>query len=136
MLDNWRERSNLRRRIKHYNHLLAEGEGRVGLQSEVRSLKVRLDELETERLIGKAQRLGIEIPKKEGWWWDDLDYVSSPDDVSFYLTDVGKAGVSKLIREERKKSIEWWIKTIIVPLITALISVLSLIVALVSVSSK
>jgi lipopolysaccharide export LptBFGC system permease protein LptF len=105
------------------------------LQDKLYPLKQRLDAIETERLTKKARQLGIEIPSNRTWWWDDLDYVSSPDEATFYLTDIGKAGVSKLIREERRKNIEWWVKTI-TPILGALISLLGLVIALISVSKK
>jgi hypothetical protein len=99
------------------------------------SAKRQLEDLETDLLVRKARRLGIEIPNTRSWWWDDSDYVDSPEDVSFLLTDIGKAGVSRLIREDRRKSIETWVK-IITPILSALIALLGLIVALVSVSKK
>lgn len=105
------------------------------LQNKLYPLKQRLDAIETERLTKKARQLGIEIPSTRTWWWDDLDYVSSPGEATFYLTDIGKAGVSKLIREEKRKNIEWWVKTI-TPILGALISLLGIVVALISVSKK
>ena len=105
----------------------------TGLTFRLYSSERELDKLETDRLLRKAHKRGIKISSEAYWWYEDTDYEGR--DVS-YLTDIGKAGISRLIREDRKASIQWWVTTIVVPLITALISVLSLLVALVSVSSK
>jgi hypothetical protein len=92
-----------------------------------------LDELETDWLVRKARRRGIEFPKDSRWWYETTDYL---DNEVHYLTETGKAGMSRLIRDDKRASFEWWVSKVVVPLITALISVLSLIIALVSVSSK
>ena len=67
---------------------------------------------ETDALEREALELGIEIPKHPDWWWDDAEDYSGPADqmeyaVSYYLTPKGKAGVRRLIREERRKDTEW-----------------------------
>ena len=152
MFDEWKQRRELKKRIA----LLKEKEAEfraipdadypedpwqkpkplpIALGSELSSARRQLDDLETDRLVRKARCLGIEIPNTSSWWWNDSDYVDSPDDVSFGLTEIGKAGVSRLIREEKRKSIEWWVR-VIVPVLTALLSLLGLVVALVTVSSK
>ena len=88
---------------------------------------------ETDKLEGEALKLGIEIPSHESWWWDDFDnFDGSPQDWELlgkdytYLTDLGKAGVRKLIRDEQRKEDEWrrarveWRVKIIVSIISAL----------------
>jgi hypothetical protein len=72
---------------------------------------------ETDALEQQAISLGIDIPKNAVWWWDDADEYSGPADmmeyvVQYYLTPKGKAGVKRLIREERRKDIEWQRKAI------------------------
>jgi hypothetical protein len=72
---------------------------------------------ETDALEQQAISLGIDIPKNADWWWDDADEYSGPADmmeyvVQYYLTPKGKAGVKRLIREERRKDIEWQRKAI------------------------
>ena len=76
---------------------------------------------ETDALKAEALRLGIDIPWNKGWWWEDVDnFGGSPDTWEFlredfqYLTDKGKAGARKLIRDElrrleieARKDIEW-----------------------------
>lgn len=149
MFDDWRKRRALRRkiaslkeevaerRVVSYYASLGEPERRetlipVALKDAISHSQRELAALETDRLMRKARRRGIQFPKEPSWWWEDTDY--NGNDV-FYLTDVGIAGASRLIREDRRATIEWWTK-IIVPLLTTLISILSLLVALVSVSRK
>lgn len=63
---------------------------------------------ETDALEHEAISLGIDIPKKADWWWDDSDDYSGPMDqmeyfVQYYLTAKGKAGFRKLIQDERHR---------------------------------
>jgi hypothetical protein len=91
----------------------------------------------TAELERKALRLGIEIPRTSSWWRDDSDEYEGPIDqmeyaINYYLSPQGKAGVRRLIREEKRKNIEWRVK-IILPILGALISLFGLLVALVTV---
>ncbi|HYR76592.1 MAG TPA: hypothetical protein VEM96_12205 [Pyrinomonadaceae bacterium] len=70
---------------------------------------------ETDALKREALRLGVgEIPRNPGWWWEDVDNFGGSlqewdfvrDDYT-YLTEIGKAGARRLIREEMRKDIEW-----------------------------
>jgi hypothetical protein len=63
-----------------------------------------------------------------------LDYVGV-DDFRHYLTDIGKAGVSKLIREEKRKNIEWRVK-IIITILTALTGLIGSTIGVLSVLKK
>lgn len=64
---------------------------------------------ETAELKRQALEYGIEIPHKAEWWWDDSeDLIESgvglqelEYTISHYLTEEGKAGVRRLIREEQ-----------------------------------
>lgn len=102
------------------------------LQFSLHSYGRELDELETDQLLRKAHGRGIKFPSESSWWYEDTDYEGRE---VHYLTDIGKAGVWRLIRDDKRATIEWWAK-ILVPVLTTLISILSLIVALVSVSKK
>jgi hypothetical protein len=63
----------------------------------------------TAELQRQVLELGIDVPSHTGWWWDDSEDFGgvNPDQleycVTYYLTDQGKAGYRKLIREEREK---------------------------------
>lgn len=152
MFDEWRERRRLKKKIASLQKEVEERKVTayyasfdgiekkstdmpISLLRELSYSQLDFAGLETERLMRKVRRLGIELPKASDWWFDDSHYGDSSDGVRFYLTETGRAGVSKLIREERRKSIEWWVK-IITPILGAIISLLGLIVALVSVSTK
>ena len=158
MFDEWKKRRELRRRIASLKEKEAEYQRRLDnyykfrppdspekpqkpeplsftLSLNLNVAKLELTGLETERLLRKARRLGIEFPEASNWWFDDSEVEADPDKVHFYLTPIGQSGVSRLIREERRKTIEWWVK-IITPILSAVIALLGLVVALVSVSKK
>jgi hypothetical protein len=73
------------------------------------SERLKREAHDTAELTRQVLELGIDVPSPSGWWWDDsedfigtvradqLEYV-----VSYYLTEQGKAGYRKLIREERE----------------------------------
>lgn len=67
--------------------------------------------VQTDALLNKARQLGVEIPSKPEWWWDDLDY-ELPRDSRSYLTPEGKLAISALIGKAQKENIEWWVKTV------------------------
>jgi hypothetical protein len=141
MFDEWRERRNLQREI---NVLQREESALDGLPDQktlamlhvkLSGRRLRLAVIDTDRLLRKVRQLGIDLPaKKDSWWWDDMDYVDF-DDSRSYLTDIGKAAVSKLIREERRKNIEWWVK-IVVTIIVALTGLVGSLIGVLSVLKK
>jgi len=91
----------------------------------------RINVLETDKILDKAQSYGIELPKdKKHWWWDDIDYEG--ENFRSYLTDVGKAGVKKLIRDEKRLNVEWWVK-IIVSIFAALTGLVGSIIGVLSI---
>lgn len=98
------------------------------------ALHDEIEGLETDFLLKRIETLGIELPKgKSSWWRNDIEY-SDFDDVRFYLTSTGKRYVNKLIRDERKKNIEWWIKLVggLIPMLTALAGTIAAILAVLS----
>lgn len=66
---------------------------------------------ETDELKAEALRLGILIPRELGWWWYDDDVLQSVSSEMWeliksdheYLTESGKAGTRRLIRDEQNK---------------------------------
>jgi hypothetical protein len=65
---------------------------------------------ETDGLKAEALRLGVPIPRDPGWWWydDELAGMSAETreligDEYEYLTEFGKSGTKRLIRDERRK---------------------------------
>jgi hypothetical protein len=75
-------------------------------------LSNELEMFESALLLDKAERLGIERPEKRDWWANDDIGGSSPDDVSWWLSQKGRIGVANLIKQERRKDFEWWLKVI------------------------
>src|ERR1044071_3536605 len=121
MFDEWKQRRELKKRITELQGLEAKSRLRANSDSpesvpelhgfEISVRQRQLAELETNRLVRKASRLGIQIPQQESWWWEDEAFEGETigDAVytgKYYLTEFGKVGVSKLIREERRKTIE------------------------------
>ncbi len=106
------------------------------LCSERTYLERELDKCESRKLIEQATQLAIEIPATPQWWLDDnLDGNMPPEAVTSWLSEPGRRSIAKLVKEERRKNIEWWVKTV-TPVFGALISLLGLIIALISISKK
>lgn len=116
-------------------------------EKQLRSLRPTLlyaerafEQFESNLLVQEAVRRGITISKDADWWSSDRsDYEHCQDQqfvddmTTYWLSRTGRAMVTRLIKDDRKKNIEWWVK-LVVPLIAALISLLGLIVALITVS--
>jgi hypothetical protein len=119
--------------LLHPNH-----EEQVALASKVRRLKWYLATLESSTVINRARQYNIEIPPsqdKPSWWTNNYLDRENGAEPTEWLSAVGRSGLSKLIREERRKNIEWWVRTL-TPIVTALISLLGLVVALLSLSKR
>jgi hypothetical protein len=104
---------------------------------------------ETDALLSEALRLGVEIPRNPGWWWEDVDnFGGSLQDWEFvrddytYLTEIGKSGARRQIREElnklkeeMRKDIAWqrqetqWKLTIVGLIIGWLLGALGILIA-------
>lgn len=95
---------------------------------------------ESTVLIRKAEAMAVQIPSKSDKpsWWDG-DHPADEEELQVahadWLSPIGIVGLRKLIRGERRKTVEWWVK-IATPVLAALISLLGLVVALVTVSRK
>lgn len=63
------------------------------------------EKAETESLISEARQLGIEIPKNPAWWRKDLENFLTED--YWRLTETGKTALKKLIKDERRRELEW-----------------------------
>ena len=136
ILDEWRERRRLRRELAEitgrYSSRLkaANEEEREAIvnerESEMAGPYILLEMSETDRLLRKVRKLGIDY-KSESTWWVENEITEQS-----WLSNVAHAKLRKLIRDERFNIAEKWVK-ILVPVLTAVISILGLIVALVSV---
>jgi hypothetical protein len=95
-----------------------------------------LEQFESGVVIYKAERLAVDVPNQQErptWWTHNYDDDTQP--VYYWLSKVGRLGVLRLIREERRKTWEWRIK-VLTPILTILIGILGLLVALVSLLLK
>jgi len=85
----------------------------------------------TNQLCGELTHRGINPPTGPLMWWDDSeDHGGTIEEIeaatNFYLTDKGEAAARRLIREDKRKNAEWWIKMIgsIAALVTGLLGAL------------
>lgn len=92
------------------------------LNEEIVPLEKRLNIIESMELEIEAGRLGIDIPTdKEGWWEDTGSEILKGQ----MLTEIGKEGVRKLIKEERFRVIKRWAE-ILIPILSLLVAILAL----------
>jgi hypothetical protein len=115
----------------------------INLRAPLKGVQKQLGEFESKLLIDEARRRGISIPKEPDWWSTDRgDYEGHGWQEQFvvdmstcWLSETGRAMVTRLIKDDRKKNIEWWVK-MVAPLLAALISLMGLVVALVTVARR
>ena|SRR6266404_6167737 len=105
-------------------------EAKNNRKQELAFLQLEADVFESSILERKAEALAMEVPDRPDWWEHEV-----PNGHLRWLTDKGKRGVKIMIRQERRKRIEWWVK-IITPILTIIVSLLGLVIALVTISSK
>jgi hypothetical protein len=76
----------------------------------------------------EAKNLGIDLRGEEhpDWWLDGE---------SDELSETGLGAVSRMIREERRRTAEWWIK-VVTPVLALLVSLFGLLVAAVSLAVR
>lgn len=103
---------------------------------------------ETDALKRRALELGIEVPHKPDWWWEDIDnFPGGPQEWEYlgdeytYLTPAGKAGYRKLIREELRAEDKWrerldWKIKLIVSIITAITGLLGALIGIIAILKK
>jgi DNA transposition AAA+ family ATPase len=94
----------------------------------------RLAAVESAQLLRRAHKLGIEVPETGAWW--DYELVDGgKGSRQTHLSEFGKVKVAKLIREEKLKNVEQWIK-LIAPILTALTGLLGVIIGLIAILRK
>lgn len=105
--------------------------------------RLKREARETAELKRQALDLGIDITRNNDWWWDDSeDFVGSVREdqleyaTTYYLTEQGKAGYRRHIREElarlKDRRIRWWCEIIaaVTGLAGAIIGILAIILAM------
>ena len=141
MFNEWKTNRELRKAVvqadsqlrRRYESGERDTERLMELLREKQYRESQLSQFESNQLVNKAEQYGIEIPNTESWWSDDSASGLPPEDVSRYLTQLGRVNVRKLIRTERRQNFEWWFTKVILPTLQTLIPILSLLVALVTV---
>jgi hypothetical protein len=142
MFDDWRRKRALRAAVKkadlEFRREYEAGERRLSRLIELRreqdTRQSLLLQFESDSLVDKAERrYGIAVPRTDGWWWDDSASGLPPEDVSQYLTHFGMVNARNLIRDKRRQNFEWWYTKVILPAVQALVPILSLLIALVTV---
>jgi hypothetical protein len=128
ILQEWKERRRLRGKIKRFPKRLAHIVAPSGSEEykkvfkEFEALNKSLEYLETIKLERAAMRLGIDIPYDKEGWSRKIQIIFTVIPV---LTERGRAGVRKMIRDERFKTTEQWIK-ILLPILALIVAILSL----------
>ncbi|HEY0406961.1 MAG TPA: hypothetical protein VGC89_14610 [Pyrinomonadaceae bacterium] len=97
--------------------------------SELWSTLLNLELLETGMLIESARRLGLD-PEYDSGWLHERDITEKG-----WVHNTSYAKLKKLVRDERLSIAEKWTK-VIVPVLTALVSLLGLLIALITVIRK
>ena len=107
---------------------------RSEFEKKIDFVTTELDCLVSASLVNKAERLNIGIPND--CWEDESDemFPGFPP-LGRHLHQIGQRTVRKLIRKERRESIEWWVK-VIGPIFTLIVSILGLVVAVITVSRR
>ena len=86
--------------------------------------------MDSDWLRWRVEQLGVDIESNSDLWFH-----RKLDGEIYSLTSLGRNAVSKLLREESRKTVEWWVKNIggILVLLTGLIGT---IIGLISVLRK
>src|SRR6185369_17327811 len=116
-----KQRRELRKRVEEARALeaphLSWGEPDFDARSEeflkarrkVRMAEHELDLFETDVLRERARQYGVDEPTDASCWADDSEAVSSPEEVTFWLTRKGQGKLRASIREQQQKNWQFWI---------------------------
>ncbi len=129
MLEIWKKRRRLEAEARRLDDDFADAEKRhdiddmeaIDYQREHK--RMWIDSIDTHKLQKKLTKRGIELPRdKPSWWYTDMHWDLDPAEAPEYLSPVGKAGATKLIREDRRETIKFWMKvlTLILTVLTGL----------------
>jgi hypothetical protein len=66
-----------------------------------------LESLLSKSLLEKANRLGVELPDPESFWYMKTEHGGYRTKVT--LNEEGRNKVRKLIKAEQRKNVEWWV---------------------------
>jgi hypothetical protein len=111
----------LKKAAKHEEANLLQHE----MSHELQLWHLHIQVLISRKLIIKAERLGVPLPKDEGVWQE------TEDDSSIYLTKEGQHELRKIIRQEAEDSMRnrmLFVKEVVIPVGSFIIAVLSLLI--------
>ena len=94
------------------------------VDSETYSLRRKLTWLQEKPIRRTAERLGIDIDRE---WLEPFDH----SEAITRLSSSGEAKLRRLIRQQHRESVEWWVK-LVTPIITVLTGLIAALVALLS----
>ena len=66
--------------------------------------EAELGKIRTNKLVWRAERRGIDLRAKQDWWTDHMESQAQ------FLTDIGLAQAKRLIRDDFRQSVKWWLE--------------------------
>lgn len=85
--------------------------------------RAELGGLETRRLARRVEARGLDIPR------DDASWEHHRDTDTKYLTDAARARLRRMIRQDFRDSVKWWVD-ILAPLLGALTGIIGALIGL------
>lgn len=85
-----------------------------------------LEVIDSKILLETAERYGLELQPKADWWSDE--------DVEV-LSNKGRYVVRRLVRDERRRNIEWWVR-VVSPFLGYLVGLMGLLIALLTILGR
>lgn len=126
MFDDWKKLREIERsiaRTKKEHRTLnqqndPDADQRNALQKKLNNLEHSLQIIESQRLLRKARRRLIEVPRRRErptWWDSDQDEEGGIPEyaVTYWLSETGKIGVARLIRTDTRQTFDLWLKIIV-----------------------
>ena len=87
----------------------------IGQEWERKSgyLNAELGKIRTDKLVRRAERRGIDLHAKQEWWdsIDEGEWTGMESHIKV-LTDTGLAQAKRLIRDDFRQSVKWWVEVV------------------------
>ena len=68
--------------------------------------EAELGKIRTTKLVRRAERRGIDLYANQDWWTDHMETQTK------FLTDIGLAQAKRLIRDDFRQSVKWWVEVV------------------------
>ena len=83
-------------------------------------LDTELGKIKTDKLVRRAERRGIDLCANQDWWdsIDEGEWTGMESQIKV-LTDNGLAQAKRLIRDDFRQSVKWWVE-VVAPVVAAL----------------